>query len=138
MKVKRIIKIICAFLALLTLSSCNPAETADKDKIADLDFTVVDADDLPDIVKERIDEQKKESCKISYSDGDYIYIVIGYGEQPTGGYSIQIDQLYLTKECIVISTTLLGPTEDELVITAATYPYITIKTEDLKLPVCFK
>lgn len=37
-----------------------------------------------------------------------LYLVVGYGRQPTGGYSIIVDELYTTENTIVFATTLTG------------------------------
>ena len=61
-------------------------------------------------------------------DGD-LYIVRGYGEQETGGYSICIRDLYLTSNAILFDTELVGPRKGEQVSSGPSYPYIVIKTE---------
>lgn len=123
---------------LLSLVGCKEEDPYEKEKIKDLEYTVVDDEDLPEVIAAKIEEDKVEPFKVSHTDGDYIYIVIGYGEQPTGGYSIQVKDLYQTDKYIIISTDLIGPAEDEMVATVLTYPYIVIKTEDLKMPICYK
>lgn len=139
MKVRVIITMLLVLVALLSLVGCKAKEDPyEKDKIKDLEFTVVEDEDLPEVLADRIEEEKMEPFKFSYSDGEYIYIVITYGEQPTGGYSIQVTDLYQTDKYIIISTELLGPAEDEMVATVLTYPYIVIKTEDLKMPIGYK
>ena len=46
------------------------------------------------------EERKAENFKLTYSDKQYLYICIGYGEQETGGYSIAVNELYLTDNAI--------------------------------------
>ena len=135
MKIKYVLVLIGL---LITFVGCQSKETVDEDKIKDLDFTVVEDEDLPEIVANKIVEEKRESFKFSYSDGAFLYIAVGYGEQPTGGYSIQVEDVYLTEKYIIVDTKLIGPSEEDLVATALTYPYIVIKTEDYQLPVCYK
>ena len=86
---------------------------------------------LPKELKEIAEERKMEPFKLTYSDADALYICIGYGEQKTGGYSITVDELYLTDTAIYVETTLLGP-GDKGSNKAPSYPYIVIKTEALE------
>ncbi|MEW4412605.1 protease complex subunit PrcB family protein [Clostridium sp. AN503] len=63
---------------------------------------------------------------------------MGYGEQPTGGYSISVNELYLTENSIVIDTELKGPEKGEEVGVEKSYPYIVVQTEYLENPVIFQ
>jgi hypothetical protein len=74
---------------------------------------------------------------MTYSDGEYLYIARGYGEQETGGYSITVQELYLTEDAVVFSGALYGPQNGEQVTQSKSYPYIVIKLELLELPVTF-
>lgn len=137
---KRIIKIFFIMMILGTsflLSSCKHEKT-DLEKIKDLDFTVVEEEDIPKELKEIIEEKKSNPFKITFSNKEYLYIIMGYGEQPTGGYSITVDDLYLTKNAIYFDTSLLGPPKDEKVTQAITYPYIVVKIEYMDKSVVFE
>jgi len=124
------------FIGIL-FTGCK-AEDTDIKKIKDLEFTVVEDADVPEQLMTIINEKKKEPFKLSYSDEDYLYIVVGYGEQPTGGYSISVDELFLTSNAVYIDTNLIGPGENESVTNAITYPYVVIKTEFQDKRVVFK
>ena len=63
---------------------------------------------------------------------------MGYGEQMTGGYSIEVRELYLTENAIVIDTELKGPQKGEEVGVEKSYPYIVVRTEYLENPVIFQ
>lgn len=56
---------------------------------------------------------------------------MGYGEQPSGGYSISVNAFYETEESLVIDTTLIGPGKAENVTNTPTQPYVVIKTENI-------
>lgn len=115
--------ILC--LALFAGCGGRPKE----EKVADLDFTVLDETSIPDELKEIIEGKKAEAFKLTYSDENFLYIAVGYGEQPTGGYSIQVNDLYLTEKNIYLNTDLLGPGKKEEVSATATCPYLVIKME---------
>lgn len=129
MKRLRIIALLLMIgITAIGIAGCK-AEDTDVKKIMDLEFTVVDDADLPGELKEIIDEKKEDPFKLSYSNKDYLYIVVGYGKQNSGGYSIAVDELYLTSNAIYIDTNLIGPTQDDMVAQGVTYPYVVVKTE---------
>ena len=98
-------------------------------EVADLDYEIVEEAQIPEEVKAVIEEKKAADFKTTYElDGD-LYIVRGYGEQETGGYSICIRDLYLTSNAILFDTELVGPRKGEQVSSGPSYPYIVIKTE---------
>lgn len=127
------ISLLILCLALLAGCGSKPKE----EKVADLDFTVLDETSIPDELKEIIEGKKAEAFKLTYSDESFLYIAVGYGEQETGGYSIQIKDLYLTEKNIYLNTDLMGPGKKEEVSGTATYPYIVIKMEYRKETVIF-
>ncbi len=111
----------------LLLTGCKSEDPGGK-KIKDLEFTVLEDADVPEPLMKMINEKKQEPFRLSYSDVENLYIVVGYGEQPTGGYSITVNEVYLTDDAIVVDTNLVGPSENEQVTNALTYPYVVIKT----------
>lgn len=136
MKIKLIL-LTGILLVSCFLTSCK-AEKTSPDKVKDLEFTVVEDEDLPEELKNIIEEKKENPFKLSYSNSDYLYIVVGYGAQNTGGYSITVDQLYLTENSIYIDTNLMGPSKEEKVTEAVSYPYIVVKTEYMDKSIVFE
>ena len=130
-----IILIIIVALAVI-LISCKITGTSST-KVADLDYTVVEDQDVPTELMKIIDEKKENSLRLTYSTKDYIYIVAGYGTQHTSGYSIRLNEIYLGQNAIYVDTNLVGPTKSEEVNKAETYPYIVIKIEKRDDPVVF-
>jgi len=124
-------------ITVLGITGCKTEDT-DVKKIKDLEFTVVEDADLPGELKEIIDEKRENPFKLSYSNKDYLYIVVGYGKQNSGGYSISVDDLYLTSNAIYMDTNLIGPTQDDLVTQGVTYPYVVVKLEFLDKSVVFE
>jgi len=110
----------------------------EKIKLRDLDFTVLSEEKIPEQLKGIIEEKKGSAFQITYTDNANLYICIGYGEQATGGYSIAVNELYLTDANIVVSTSLLGPDASEKSNKTPSYPYIVIKTEFLEQTVTFE
>ena len=108
-------------------------------KLRDLDFTVLSEEKIPEELKTVIAEKGSEPFRLTYSDNQNLYISIGYGEQKTGGYSIAVDELYLTDDAVHVSTSLLGPdiTGQKSGAGKPTTPYIVIKTELLDKAVIY-
>lgn len=134
---KKIISISVILILTISLTGC--VRTVDKTgKLRDLDFTVVSEERLPAELKQIIDERKQAAFKVTFTDKEYLYICVGYGEQSTGGYSIVLDELYETQNSIVAETKLLGPKEKVEGEEIASYPYIVIKLENIEKPVVFE
>lgn len=137
-KKKRYLCIALAIVVLsFTLTGCSMA-SLDTTKLRDLEFTVVSEERLPEELKALIEERKTGDFKLTYNDKEFLYICIGYGEQATGGYSIAVNDLYLTEDAITISTSLLGPGPEDKAGSAPSYPYIVVKTEYLDKTVTFE
>lgn len=124
-------------LVVRTLSGCT-VNGENGDKVRDLDFTVVADTDIPQELKQIIAEKQQSPFKLTYSDDKNLYIVVGYGKQASGGYSIAVNDLYLTDNSIVLDTELIGPDKGENTGTEPSYPFIVIKTEMSELPVVFQ
>ena len=98
-------------------------------QISDLDYTIVAEADIPEELQNDIEEKKAADFKMTYKDSEFLYIVRGYGEQETGGYSICIRDLYLTSNAIIFDTELIGPRKGETISKSPSYPYIVVKVE---------
>ena len=134
---KKIISIILSLLVLFSLCACSAKELA-TEKIRDIDFTVVDVEDIPEELKTMIKEKETTPLKLTYADQGVLYIAEGYGEQPTSGYSIEVKECFETKNAIYLHTNLIGPTKEERIVEKATYPYIVIKMEFIDKNVVFQ
>ncbi len=134
---KRILLCIAAMAAAVTLVGCTFL-SEERVKLRDLDFTVLSEEKIPEELKTIIEEKKKEPFQITYTDKEFLYICTGYGEQAAGGYSIAVNELYLTDTAVYVSTSLLGPESADKSSAAPTYPYIVIKTDYLDQTVIFE
>ena len=122
---------------MLFLSGCT-LTSQEKIKLRDLNFTVLSQEMIPEQLLPIIEEKKAAPFQITYTDNANLYICIGYGEQETGGYSIAVNELYLTDANIVIDTSLLGPEPSEKENPQPSCPYIVVKTEYLEQTVTFE
>lgn len=130
---------VFCFLLSYMLTGCTML-SEERIKLRDLEFTVLSEEKIPAELMNIIEEKKAAPFKLTYSDNEFLYITIGYGEQATGGYSIAVNELYLTDNAIYVNTNLLGPdgttqSENENV---SSYPFIVLKTEYLDETVVFE
>lgn len=106
-------------------------------KVADLDYVIVEERELPEELSAMMEERKAADFKMTYETEDALYIVHGYGEQETGGYSITVKECYLTENAIYFDTELIGPRKGEQVNKSPSYPYIVVRTEKREESVIF-
>lgn len=121
---------VCGVMCL-----CSGCDKMDGSKGEPLDFTVVGKKDIPQELAELIAERQMGEFKLSYSNEAELYIVVGYGEQDCGGYSIEVPSVSFTDTEIIVDTNLVGPSEKQ---GGASYPYIVLKTEYRDLPIVFE
>ena len=107
-------------------------------KILTIKHSKAAEEEIPEELKVQIKEKEAADFKLTYETPEYLYIVRGYGEQETGGYSIQVKELYLTSNAVFFSTELIGPRKGENTAKSPSYPYIVVKTEKLEETVVFE
>lgn len=131
-------EMIGIFLPILFLTGCGVEQT-NRTKISDLAYTIVtEEEDIPSELLISIEQKKAADFKMTYQDETYLYIVRGYGQQETGGYSICIKELYLTSNAILFSTELIGPRKGETVRKSPSYPYLIVRMEQREENVVFE
>lgn len=128
---------LIALLFMLVFVGCGIKKSG-VEKIRDLDFTVVEQEEIPEKLLEAIEEKKSDDFKMTYILDDDLYIVRGFGMQETGGYSIQVQELYLADNAIYFEADLIGPGSSEEKEKVVSYPYIVIKTERMDEHVVFE
>ena len=132
----RLLLFFAIFALAIFAAACGKGKE-EYEKTGEVDFTVVEEADVPKELLEVIKEKKDEACKLTYLAEDGLYPVRGYGEQPSGGYSIAVEELFQAKEGVCLKTKLIGPAADEKVTTAVTYPYIVVKLMPMETDVHF-
>lgn len=141
MNVKTMIgrSVLGIFLAMVLLlqTGCT-FSSEEKLKLRDLEFTILGEEKIPAELKTILEEKKAEPFQITYTDNENLYLCIGYGQQETGGYSIAVEELYLTDSNICVNTSLLGPDSSERSNKTPSFPLIVIKTEFLEQTVLFE
>lgn len=124
-------------LGSIAFAGCGAGEKT-QEKVKDLEFTVAGENGLPPALAELITKKREKPFKLTYADGQEMYIVIGEGPQKGGGYSVAVKELYLTENSIVIRTELTGPEKGEASGEEPSYPVLIVKTEFIDKPVVFQ
>lgn len=131
---------VVAVLALgcIGFTGCRGGSSEETEKLQDIEFTVVSEQETPAQLQELITQKRQNPFKLTYADGQDMYIVIGAGQQKSGGYSIAVNELYLTENAVVIRTELIGPEKNEACGTDPSYPVLIVKTQFYEEPVVFQ
>lgn len=131
--------VICCLMGflLLCLSGCS-GKDGDAEKKIELEYSVVSEDEIPEALKNMIQEKKESAFHFTYTEGGLLYFTEGYGKQSTGGYSIQVKEVYKQGNAIYCQTTLKGPSSRDEIIKAESYPYIVFVTKYTPEPTIFK
>ena len=125
---KRYIWMILATGLLLALAGCE-ADRTEESGGTPVEFTVTPMQEVPDELADLIEENKKDEIRMTYADGEDLYLVRGYGEQKTGGYSISVKSCTEDEETIWLDTQLLGPKNQEEISKDPSYPCLVINME---------
>lgn len=136
MRKSGIVVVLLLCMMILVVGCEKETEQAERGK--DWDYTVVAVRDCPEDFLKELEEKKINAFQMTYMDGESLYIAAGYGEQPTGGFSIAVRGLYELGDKLCVETELLGPGKDDTVKEKASYPYIIIKTEKTDREVLFE
>ncbi len=120
----------CGFLCLiflLTLCGCGASKSLSKERAA-TEFTVVPAEEVPQELSEILEKNKAREMRMTYQDGEELYLIRGYGEQKTGGYSISVTECSEDEENLYFLTQLIGPEQEEGLLEKPSYPYLVART----------
>lgn len=137
MKIHITYKLILVAILISPLLGCSIEQT-NTSKLKDIDFTVVEEDEIPEDLKTIIDTKKEENFKLTFITDKYLYIVAGYGKQKTNGYSVAVEELYLTQNAVRIKTNLIGPSKGDDIGSVNSYPYVVVKIEIIDKNVVFE
>ena len=101
-----------------------------------IEYTIVKQEEIPKEAVALIDEKKAKEFQMTYQVGDDLYLIKGYGQQMTGGYSIQAEEVSVSSNAVFFKTKLLGPSEKNQG-SEPSYPYIVVKIKYRDEPVEF-
>lgn len=122
---------------LILLAGCSAAKGS-REKLRDIEFTVVAPADAPKELLDEISGRKEDGFALTFADEGYLYAAKGYGAQETSGYSVEVKQCFETEDAVRVETELLGPPKDEETAARETYPQVIIKMEYTDKDVMFE
>ena len=71
-KKRKYILMIILLGVLMLLSGCVRKEC--EEKVKDLEFTVTKEEELPEALRQQIEEKKEGDFRFTYSDNEYLYV----------------------------------------------------------------
>lgn len=116
-------------LPVCLLAGCTSGQGEGAAGRREIDYTVADVRKLPEELLQVIEENKKGEIRMTYTDGEDMYLIRGYGEQKTGGYSVAVAECSEDETTILFDTRLLGPENPEGLSRDPSYPYVVVKIE---------
>lgn len=133
-------RVMAAMLGVCLLAVCPgcSVKKTNTEKVRDVEITVLEEEKIPKELAKQIEKTKTKEFKLTYADKDALYIAVGYGEQKTSGYSIEVKECYETKNAVYIHTNLIGPSKGEKIVEAKTFPYVAVKMEFIDKHVVFE
>ncbi|MBQ9989565.1 MAG: protease complex subunit PrcB family protein [Lachnospiraceae bacterium] len=133
---EKLVGMLIMFLLMTGIAGCTlvPEEQERKEAA----FVIVTEAYIPERLLELIELKKEQVMKLTYVDEGSRYIVIGYGKQESGGYSIAVRDFYMTQNALYVDTCLMGPDKKPDKEGGVSYPYLVLKTTQLGLPVVFQ
>ena len=137
-KVLTVLGVLMVILGGIAAFTGCQSENSEETQGEELEFTVTGEADIPAALKELIDKKREKPFKLTYADGQEMYIVIGEGPQKGGGYSVAVNTLPGTSNFLVPRTALMGPEAGEAKGTENSYPVLIVKTEYRDKPVVFR
>ena len=123
--------------SLLFLSGCNFIRIEEEPR-KPLEYSIVKNEDLPAELAALIQEKKANEFQLTYQSEKDLFLIKGYGQQMSGGYSISVEELGVTSQAVFFRTQLIGPSDGKAVLSPPSYPYIVVKMEYQKEPVIFE
>ena len=122
----------------MQMQGCDFKIISEEQEHREVEFVIVSEECIPETVKSLIESRKENEIKLTYVDGKDRYLIIGYGKQSTGGYSIYIRDLYATENALYVDTCLMGPAKETKVKEVPSYPVIVLQVWEMGLPVVFQ
>ncbi len=131
---KKMILITFLVVSVLFVYGCGEVEE-EGEVVTPLDPE--EREELPEEIKAWIEDSRDKFGGRARVHNGLLYILVTYGEKPTGGYIVEIDELEKQNDTLVVTAEFTEPGEDEMVTQAITYPYDLAVVEETELSVEF-
>lgn len=139
-KKAKIIWCIVLFFILILFSIwwSKKVTSIDEEKLGNVEYEIVEYHYLDESVRKAFDAAKSINKRLTFEDENYQYLIVCYGKQEMGGYSVEVKELYETNNMIVVDTTLKGPQKNKKYDADVSYPGIVIRINKHSKLVVFK
>jgi len=131
---KSIMIVAVLVLSLLFVSGCGDSVRADEPEEPE-EITL--PDELPAKIQAWIDASQEKFGAQTMVYEEILYMLVTYGEKPTGGFEVEITGIEQKDDKIVVTVDFSEPGKDDMVTQALTYPYDLAMMDDPGLPVEF-
>ena len=132
---KRTGGLLCVLLLALLPAGCQFIRIEEGERTP-LEYTIVKQEEIPEEISELMEQKKKKVFQMTYQVGDIRYLMKGYGEQLTGGYSIQLEEVSESENAVFCKTRLIGPEKADAG-SEPSYPCIVLKIRETEKPIEF-
>ena len=132
---KRTGGLLCVLLLALLPAGCQFIRIEEGERTP-LEYTIVKQEEIPEEISELMEQKKKKVFQMTYQVGDIRYLMKGYGEQLTGGYSIQVEEVSESENAVFCKTRLIGPEKADAG-SEPSYPCIVLKIRETEKPIEF-
>lgn len=116
---KKFFMLVMMLLLLVYSTACSDNSNSGPETPAPDDST----DHIPEAIQEWIGYSEELFLAQARLIEDNTYILVTYGEKPTGGFSVEITDVEKIDDGLKVFVNFTKPGEDELVTEALTYPY---------------
>ena len=124
--------------SLLLISGCNFIRIEEEPR-KPLEYSIVKNEEIPDRTGCPDTGEKENEFQLTYQCEKDLFLVKGYGEQMSGGYSISVERTGVDfPGCFFPDNCCWGHQNEKITISPPSYPYIVVKTEYRKEPVIFE
>ncbi|HEX6988362.1 MAG TPA: Gmad2 immunoglobulin-like domain-containing protein [Bacillota bacterium] len=101
---------------------------------AGVDWEELSLDQVPDEVRTWVEQQQGQIGIFQEIREDRTYILVAWGEKPTGGYEIAVDDVAAAgDEALRLEITLTAPEDNAVVTQVVTHPFALIAVEPAAL-----
>lgn len=120
----------------VTLAGCN--DPARKTPPAGIAFERPDPESLSGDVRAWMDKNAMRTGTYTRDADGRTYVLVAWGEKPTGGYAVRIEEIARGRGGDVVVVRLRAPGPEDIVTQVITYPYdLVVTSEKLRRPVVF-
>lgn len=110
----------------------NETKGSDSDQEKEITYEVVSFESLSDPLKNKVEYLKDQpGYEILEAESGQVYLFIGAGMQPTGGYGLEVTSLMSKDNRLTAEIEFIKPDPDDIVTQALTYPYIIIELDQM-------